>query len=51
MAGGENGRVILPGSAANSLLVQIQQEDHFANFTNDELDNVIHWIESGAPED
>lgn len=51
MAGGENGRVILPGSAANSLLVQIQQEDHFANFTNDELDNVIQWIESGAPED
>ena len=50
MKGGEDGAVILPGDSANSLLIQIQSKDHFANFTPDELNNVIKWIDAGAPE-
>jgi hypothetical protein len=50
MKGGQNGPVINPGDSVNSLLVQIQSADHFANFTNDELNNIIKWIDLGAPE-
>ncbi|MDP1714375.1 MAG: c-type cytochrome domain-containing protein, partial [Anaerolineales bacterium] len=46
----ENGAVIVPGDSANSLLIQIQSADHFTNFTLDELNNVIRWIDAGAPE-
>ena len=51
MQGGESGAVILPGNAADSLMVQIQQGDHFANFTSEELNNLIEWINAGAPEE
>lgn len=50
MSGGNNGPVILPGDSANSLMIIIQSEDHFANFTDEELQNVIDWITAGAPE-
>lgn len=50
MSGSENGPVILPGDSTNSLLIIVQSEDHFANFTSEELQNVIDWIEAGAPE-
>jgi nitrate/TMAO reductase-like tetraheme cytochrome c subunit len=50
MKGGEDGAVIIPGDSANSLLVKIQSADHFANFTIDELNNFIKWIDAGAPE-
>ncbi|HMZ08418.1 MAG TPA: NapC/NirT family cytochrome c [Anaerolineales bacterium] len=50
MKGSENGPVIIAGDSTNSLLVQIQSADHFANFTLDELNNVINWIIAGAPE-
>ena len=50
MKGGEDGAVIKPGDSANSLLIQIQSADHFANFTPEELNNVIQWIDAGAPE-
>jgi nitrate/TMAO reductase-like tetraheme cytochrome c subunit/mono/diheme cytochrome c family protein len=48
--GSENGPVIVPGDSANSLLVQVQSERHFKNFTDEELDSVIQWIDAGAPE-
>ena len=48
--GGDNGPVITAGDSANSLLVQIQSADHFSNFTAEELDLVIKWIDAGAPE-
>jgi len=48
--GSENGAVIVPGDSANSLLIQIQSADHFTNFTLEELNNVIRWIDAGAPE-
>ena len=50
MKGSENGAVINPGDSANSLLIQIQSADHFSNFTPEELNNVIQWIDNGAPE-
>ena len=50
MRGSDNGPVISVGDADNSLLVQVQSQDHFANFTAEELQNVINWINNGAPE-
>lgn len=50
MRGGQNGPVILPGDSANSILVLIQSEKHFANFTPEELAIIIQWINAGAPE-
>lgn len=50
LAGSENGPVILPGDSANSRLVQVQSERHFKNFTDEELDYIIQWIDAGAPE-
>jgi hypothetical protein len=50
MDGSENGPVIRPGDSANSLLVQVQSERHFKNFTEEELNFVIQWIDAGAPE-
>ncbi len=52
MRGGQNGAVILPGDAANSLLIQKQTGDmpHFGQLSPDELELVRRWIEIGAPE-
>lgn len=50
MKGGENGAVILPGDSANSPLIKIQSEKHFANFSSDELALLIRWIDAGAPQ-
>jgi len=51
MTGSENGPVIVPGDAANSLLFQVQSSgDHFANLVSDELDIVRQWIDGGALE-
>jgi hypothetical protein len=50
MQGSDQGPVILPGNPADSPLVQVQTEDHFSNFSDEELDIVIRWIEAGAPE-
>jgi hypothetical protein len=48
--GGKDGPVIIPGDAANSLLVKIQSTRHFANVTSDELELIIQWINAGALE-
>ena len=51
MKGGKDGAVIVPGDSENSLLFQIQNAGkHFANLTNEELEIVKQWIDSGAPE-
>jgi nitrate/TMAO reductase-like tetraheme cytochrome c subunit len=50
MKGGKDGAVILPKNSANSTLVKIQSEKHFANFTPEELAIIIQWIDAGAPE-
>jgi len=49
--GGDSGAVIIPGNAENSLLVSIQQGgEHLGLFTPEMLDQVIEWINAGAPE-
>jgi hypothetical protein len=50
MIGGKGGPVIIPGDSANSLLVQLQSDRHFANLLPEELELVKQWIDAGAPE-
>jgi mono/diheme cytochrome c family protein/DNA-directed RNA polymerase subunit M/transcription elongation factor TFIIS len=50
MVGGESGPAITPGDPENSLLVTIQMEEHFGQFTSGELDLMRQWISQGAPE-
>ncbi|HAE58820.1 MAG TPA: hypothetical protein DCG54_04745 [Anaerolineae bacterium] len=48
--GSDKGPVIIPDNIEESLLIQVQSEQHFANFNTDELDFIKQWIEAGAPE-
>jgi mono/diheme cytochrome c family protein len=50
MTGSKNGAVIVPNDSANSLLVKIQSEKHFLNFSAEELELVKQWIDAGALE-
>lgn len=51
-AGNANGPIVIPGDAANSPLVRVQQSQpaHFAQFTNQDLNLIIAWIDNGALE-
>ena len=50
MKGGTDGEVIVPNDSANSLLIKIQSEKHFFNFSADDLELVKQWIDAGALE-
>jgi mono/diheme cytochrome c family protein len=51
MQGGNSGSVIIPGDGANSLLVIRQQTgDHPGQLTEEELAQMIEWIDAGALE-
>jgi formate dehydrogenase gamma subunit len=51
MAGGDSGPAIVPGESHTSLVVSRQAGgDHPGQFSPGELDQIIHWIEIGAPE-
>lgn len=51
LAGGNSGSAIVPGNPDQSVLVQIQQQGgHPGQLTDEELQQVIEWIEAGAPE-
>lgn len=51
LEGGESGPGIVPGDPEASLLVQVQRAGgHPGQLTEEELDQVIAWIEAGAPE-
>jgi mono/diheme cytochrome c family protein len=51
MKGGSNGSVIVPGDAANSLIVQKQQAGgHPGQLTPEEIAKLIEWINAGALE-
>lgn len=51
MKGAADGPVIVPGDAANSKLVIVQSAGgHPAQFTSDELAQIIAWINAGALE-
>ncbi len=50
MQGSDRGAIVIPGNAENSSLVTIQQSEtaHFAQFTNQQLELIIAWINAGA---
>jgi cytochrome b subunit of formate dehydrogenase len=51
LAGGSRGPAIVPGRPEQSVLVQMQgQGGHPGQLSKDELQQVIDWIEAGAPE-
>jgi mono/diheme cytochrome c family protein len=52
LAGNENGPVVLSGDVENSLLLlkTAGADSHFAQFTNQEIELITEWIESGLPE-
>jgi cytochrome b subunit of formate dehydrogenase len=51
MKGSTSGPVILPGDAANSLIVKKQQAGgHPGQLTPEEIAQLIEWINAGAPE-
>jgi hypothetical protein len=50
LEGGDSGPVIIPGDSAGSLLVEVQSAQHFATFTDEELEVIKAWIDAGAPE-
>lgn len=51
LAGGNSGPGIVPGNADASMVVQIQQAgNHPGQLTPEELQQVIDWINAGAPE-
>jgi mono/diheme cytochrome c family protein len=51
MKGGSSGAVIIPGDAANSLIVQKQQAgNHPGQLTPEEIAQLIEWINASAPE-
>ena len=50
MKGGKDGVVIVAEDSAGSLLVKIQSEKHYLNFSAEELELVSRWIDAGAPE-
>ena len=50
LAGGSSGPAIVRGEGHTSLLITRQMSgDHPGQFTPEELDLVLHWIELGAP--
>jgi hypothetical protein len=50
LLGGNHGPVIIPSNSAESNLVVIQSKGHAVQLTSEELENIIQWIDSGAPE-
>jgi hypothetical protein len=51
LLGGNSGPGIVPGSPNESMVVEIQlQGNHPGQLTDEELQQVINWIEAGAPE-
>jgi len=51
LAGGDNGPAVVPGDPDASVLVLVQATGgHPGQLTIDELNQVIEWISSGAPE-
>jgi mono/diheme cytochrome c family protein len=50
MAGADGGPLVVPGDAENSLIVTAQSQDqaHFGQFTPQELERIIEWINAGA---
>jgi len=52
MKGGDDGVIVIPGNANGSPLVLVQSGPlpHFAQFSPQELELIISWINKGAKE-
>ena len=50
MAGNRGGPVVEPGDPANSYILEVQGEEHYANLTPDQMQLLTDWIAAGAPE-
>jgi mono/diheme cytochrome c family protein len=51
MAGGDTGPAVVPGESRTSLLVSRQASgDHPGQFSDEQLELIVQWIEAGAPE-
>ena len=50
MAGSTSGAVIVPGDPDASRIVEVQRGTHYAQLDEAELNLLIEWIASGAPE-
>jgi mono/diheme cytochrome c family protein len=51
LKGGNSGPAVVPNDPDQSVLVQVQQKGgHAGQFTPEELDRIVKWIEAGAPE-
>lgn len=50
MKGSNEGPVVVPGNADNSIIVNVQKGRHPVNLTPDELNLLIAWINAGAPQ-
>jgi hypothetical protein len=48
MKGSSKEPVVIPGDAANSVIVKVQQAGHPVQLTADELNLLIEWINAGA---
>jgi thiosulfate reductase cytochrome b subunit/mono/diheme cytochrome c family protein len=52
LKGGKGGPAVVPDDPAKSVLVQVQQKGgHPGQFTPEEIDRIVKWIEAGAPEE
>jgi nitrate/TMAO reductase-like tetraheme cytochrome c subunit len=53
LAGGASGPAVIPGDAENSpiLIKQTGEQPHFGQFTPQEIDWLVEWINAGAPAD
>ena len=51
LKGGKSGAAVVPNEPDNSTLVTVQQKGgHPGQFTPEEIDRIVKWIEAGAPE-
>jgi len=51
LLGGNSGPAVIPGDPENSTIIVVQASgDHPGQFSDEELDQIREWIESGAPE-
>lgn len=50
LKGGASGPGVVPGDAAASTVVNKMESSHPGMFTGDELQQVVEWINAGAPE-
>jgi len=51
LVGGDHGMDIVPGNSQGSYLVTVHTGGkHYVQLTSEELNNIIRWIDSGAPQ-